>query len=149
MVRNPRPVRPNRHSPHESWFRAKTTGVLVSLLVHAVLTVAPAATAAVIVYPARIQTEVPAAGIVKEIVLENRGAFPIEARLSIGTGTHGVDGAPLFRDGAEHQTAGERFVRLGTDTLIVPPGEHRSFEVGLRSTPGAVAAYPVIFVEVH
>src|SRR5690606_31401606 len=73
----------------------------------------------------------------------------IEARLSIGTGTHGVDGAPLFRDGAEHQTAGERFVRLGTDTLIVPPGEHRSFEVGLRSTPGAVAAYPVIFVEVH
>lgn len=103
----------------------------------------------VVVSPARLEAEVAPGGSHATLTLFNRGEKPVELRLSIGMGAHGKDGSPLYFDDEVAAGKSATLVRLGRSQVALDPGEVSSIPVEFPAVPGTVAAYPVIFVEIH
>lgn len=109
----------------------------------------PAVLGSVIVYPARIELEVPSSGTETELTFINRGHEAVQVRLSSGMGTHTVDGSPVYLDDLASIEESLRWIALDTDVLDLPAGQQKSAVVRFHPGRGAVSAYPMIFAELH
>lgn len=126
------------------WFQVVV--VLVAVFIGLTMN---AVAVSVVISPARLEVEVEPGGSKAWLTLFNRGEQPVELRFSTGMGGHEEDGAPLYFDDPQAMKQSAALVRLGSSRVTLGPGAMRSLSLELPAVPGAVAAYPVIFAEVH
>lgn len=132
-----------------SWIDRRGRAISSSLLIVSLIVLgwAPLAGASIVVSPARIEMEVGPAGTRAQLMIANRGPYPVELNLYVGYGTQSESGAPIYLDDKASREHAASWVKPSKESVVLPPGEATEVAVDVTTVPGYVAAYPVLYVE--